>query len=140
MITKRSPTPPALFPESVVDDLQKDPDVKRVTGRFETELPTNDAKGEATKVHLVGIRRPEDDRIENLEPATGVWFNTPGGDDIVVDQVAADRFNAHVGETFELKGLHASKKSESSASYKSRRYSRHIFQRCMCRWKRCSDF
>jgi putative ABC transport system permease protein len=97
-----------LFAESLVDQIRKDPDVKRITGRLEVDNTITDAKGETHKEHLIGVRRPIDTRIENLEPKTGTWFDTPGGNVVVLDQVAAELAGVKVGDTFTLTGPHAS--------------------------------
>jgi putative ABC transport system permease protein len=95
-----------FFTESVVDQLRSDPDVKRVTGRLEADNQTTDEKGESHKQHLTGIRRPIDNRIENLEPTKGQWFDTPDGNVVVIDQVAAQLAKVSVGDTYTLVGPH----------------------------------
>jgi putative ABC transport system permease protein len=101
-----------LFPESIVDSIRKDPDVKRITGRLEVDNVTTDAAGDAVgqirKQHLIGIRRPLDNRIENLDPKVGKWFESPDGNVAVIDQVAAELSKATVGDTFKLTGPHGS--------------------------------
>jgi putative ABC transport system permease protein len=104
VITRRSMTV-NQFSESLVDQLRADPDVKRVTGRLEVDNVFTDAKGEVHKQHLIGLRRPVDTRVENLEPAKGAWFDTPDGDVAVIDQVAAQIGAVSVGDTFPLVGL-----------------------------------
>ncbi len=89
-----------LFPESVVDDLRRDPDVKRVTGRLEVEVEVGDAEGKSPVGHypqVTGLRRPEDTRVEQLDLRQGHWFDTDTGDVAVIDQVAADHLHASVG-------------------------------------------
>ena len=103
VITRRSVTT-NNFPESVVEDLRKDPDVKRVTGRLEMKNYFTDSKGESHQQNLVGIRRPIDNRIENLEPAVGQWFDTADGNVAVIDQVAAELANVTVGGIYHLSG------------------------------------
>lgn len=92
-------------PESVVDELSRWPEIKRATGRLEMDNVLIDKDGQI--VHgrgalIVGIRRPQDDRIENLVLTDGQFFNTADGDVAVVDQVAADKLKVHVGDTFTL--------------------------------------
>ncbi len=99
--------PNATFPETLVDELRADPDVKRVTGRLEVENILLDASGKAIEGHpaqVIGLRRPIDTRVETLEPTSGGWFNTPDGDVAVVDQVAAEKTGAPLGGTFTLPG------------------------------------
>jgi putative ABC transport system permease protein len=95
-----------FFNESIVDQLRADPDVKRVTGRLEVDNQSTDEKGEPHKQHLTGLRRPQDTRIENLEPTKGQWFDTPNGDVVVIDQVAAQLANVTVGDYYTLVGPH----------------------------------
>ena len=88
------------FPESIVDQLRRDPDVKRVTGRLEIEQAVGDAKGVSPVGHLpqvTGLRRPEDTRVEQLDLKQGRWFEANTGDVAVIDQVAADNLHAGVG-------------------------------------------
>jgi putative ABC transport system permease protein len=105
VITERrsSVTP---FSEKIVDMLRADPQVKRVTGRWETETPLQDKTGKTIEQHpaqLIGLRRPIDTRVESLEPNVGKWFDTPDGNFAVIDQVAADKMSVGVGGTFTLK-------------------------------------
>ena len=106
VITKRGLSS-NLFSETTVDELRKDPAVKRVTGRLEVDNVFTDEKGETHKQHLVGIRRPIDNRIENLETRSGNWFDTPGGNVVVIDQVAAELARVKVGDNYKLTGPHA---------------------------------
>ena len=95
------------FDEKIVAMLRADPDVKRVTGRWETENPLLDKDGKKAEGHpaqFVGLRRPEDTRVESLEPKVGKWFDKPDGDVAVIDQVAAERMKVNVGDTFLLPG------------------------------------
>jgi ABC-type lipoprotein release transport system permease subunit len=95
------------FDEKLVAMLRADPDVKRVTGRWETENPLLDKDGKKAEGHpaqFVGLSRPEDTRVESLEPKAGKWFDTPDGDVAVIDQVAAERMKVGVGDTFTLPG------------------------------------
>ncbi len=99
--------PHPSFPESVVDDLRRDPDVKRVTGRLEVDQAVTDVHGDSSVGHLpqvTGLRRPEDTRVEQLDVRQGGWFNTNDGDDAVIDQVAADRLHVGLGGTIVLPG------------------------------------
>jgi putative ABC transport system permease protein len=107
VITRRG-SATGLFSEAVVDELRKDPDVKRVTGRLEVDNSFADEKGDTHKQHLVGIRRPLDTRIENLEPRSGKWFDTPNGNVAVIDQVAAELAKVNVGDNFVLTSPHGS--------------------------------
>jgi putative ABC transport system permease protein len=101
VITRRSITA-NNFPESIVDDLRKDPRVKRVTGRMEMKNYFTDSKNESHEQNLVGIRRPIDDRIENLEPTIGKWFDTPDGKFAVIDQVSAELQHVGIGGLYHL--------------------------------------
>ncbi|HSV14577.1 MAG TPA: ABC transporter permease, partial [Tepidisphaeraceae bacterium] len=99
--------PHANIPESVVWDMRKDPDVKRVTGRLELESGLVNAKGEpiaARPAQIIGVRRPEDDRVENLNIVKGDWFETASGNVALIDQVAAEKLGVNIGGTFDLPG------------------------------------
>ena len=80
---------------------------------METENPLLDKDGKKAEGHpatFVGLRRPIDDRIESLEPKVGKWFDTPDGNVAVIDQVAADRMQVGLGDTFTLPGAKTSLK------------------------------
>lgn len=96
----------SFFPESVVDQLRQDPDIKRVTGRLEVDNVNTDDKGDTHRQHLTGLRRPIDTRIENIELTHGRWFDTADGDVAVIDQVAAELAKVSVGGTITLHGAH----------------------------------
>jgi putative ABC transport system permease protein len=107
MLTKKATgnDPHPSFPESIVDDLRRDPDVKRVTGRLEAEAVVADAKGQTPPGHLpqvTGLQRPEDTRVEQLDVRQGRWFDASDGDVAVIDQVAAETLHAGVGGTITL--------------------------------------
>jgi putative ABC transport system permease protein len=107
MLTKKAvgSDPRPTFPESIVDELRRDPDVKRVTGRLETEAVVADAKGVSPVGHLpqvTGLHRPEDTRVEQLDVRHGKWFDTSDGDVAVIDQVASDNLHAGVGGTITM--------------------------------------
>ena len=107
MLTKKGPgsDPHPSFPESLVSDIARDPDVKRVTGRLETEAVVGDATGKSPAGHLpqvTGLHRPQDTRVEQLELHQGRWFDTDDGDVAVIDQVAAQNLHAGVGGTITL--------------------------------------
>src|SRR5688572_23946661 len=96
------------FPQSIVEELERDPDVARVNPRLDTSTGLIDSKGELVSIggaHVVGIRRPQDRNPENLQKAAGEWFNTEEGNVAVIDQVAAsDVLKAKVGDSFSLPG------------------------------------
>src|SRR5262245_41886147 len=65
--------------ESLVDELRRDADVSRVTGRLEIETNLLDASGNpigGRPAQVIGVRRPQDTRIENLTIVHGEFFNT----------------------------------------------------------------
>ena len=110
MLTKRTiaSDPRPTFPESVVDAVRRDPDVKRATGRLEADLTVLDAKGQPPPGHMpvvTGLKRPDDDRVEQLTLKAGRWFDSADGDDAVIDQVAVDVLHAGVGDTIALQGF-----------------------------------
>src|SRR4051812_42397606 len=77
--------------EAVAEEVRKDPDVAAVNTRLETEIavadPAATLAGRAAQV--IGIKRPEDKRVDRLEVVAGGWFEGDSGDVAVVDQVAA---------------------------------------------------
>jgi putative ABC transport system permease protein len=106
MITRQG-DPHAGIPETLVEQLRLDSDVKKVTGRLELESGLVDAKGQpimGRPAQVIGIRRPEDDRIENLSIRAGQWFDASDGDVAVIDQVAAEKLSVNIGDSFTLPG------------------------------------
>src|SRR5688500_20324724 len=62
------------FPQSIVDELERDPDVARVNPRLDSTTGLLDAKGELVSIggaHAVGIRRPRGRNHEQLRTAAG---------------------------------------------------------------------
>ncbi len=99
--------PHANIPETVVWEMRKDPDIKRVTGRLELENGLIDASGQplpGRPAQVIGIRRPDDTRVENLNVKLGTWFDVADGDVAIIDQVAAEKLHVGVGDTFLLPG------------------------------------
>src|SRR5688500_2704711 len=96
------------FPQSIVEELERDPDVARVNPRLDTNTGLIDAKGELMSIggaHVVGLRRPQDRNAESLTKAAGDWFESDDGNVAVIDQVAAsDILKAKVGDEFSLPG------------------------------------
>src|SRR5258707_1662154 len=87
MITHKS-DPHANIPQTLVDQIGADPDVKRVTGRLELENGLVDSAGQPIVGHpaqVIGIDRPADTRVENLTMKSGDWFDSSTGDVAVID-------------------------------------------------------
>src|SRR5438552_18545485 len=73
MVTRRGHYP---MDETLVDELRADPDVANVTARLENESAILDASGkpiEGRGASIIGIRRPEDKRVEQLPRVAGQW-------------------------------------------------------------------
>jgi len=103
-ITQRDETRSGI-PESIVAELRKDPRVKRVNGRLETDSRLLDKDGQAIMrmgTHVIGIHRKEDDRIDRLRVIQGRWFNDEEGKVAVIDQGVAQRLDVKVGQTIAL--------------------------------------
>jgi putative ABC transport system permease protein len=94
-------------PESVMQELGRDVDVQRVTGRLDIAADVYDKDSqplEKSTFHIVGIRLPDDTRIASLVIESGQWFdsNTSAADAAVVDQVAAQTLKVKVGDWFAI--------------------------------------
>src|SRR3954471_8208434 len=79
-------------PETLVEEIRRDPRVKRVTGRLETESRLMDGKGTLVPHHeadIIGLNRPDDDRVDQLKLVDGKWFDSSEGNDAVIDQGVA---------------------------------------------------
>ncbi|MEA2734775.1 MAG: putative transport system permease protein, partial [Humisphaera sp.] len=95
------------FPQALVEEIERDPDVARVTPRLDTASGLIDAKGELVSyggAQIVGIRRPADKNVEQLQKAAGEWFESDEGNVAVVDQAAAELLKAKEGDDFSLPG------------------------------------
>ena len=95
------------FPQSIVEQLERDPDVSAVNPRLDTSTGLVDARGELVSnggAQIVGLRRPQDKNPEGLAKVAGEWFETDEGNVAVVDQVAAEMLKANVGDDFYLPG------------------------------------
>ncbi len=107
--------------ESLVAELRRDPDVQRATGRLELETGLIDSSGKpipGRPAQIIGIRRPDDTRIENLNFIHGKFFETSDENVAVIDQGAARVLKdpkrpagdekaptLAVGDTFRLPGV-----------------------------------
>jgi putative ABC transport system permease protein len=113
----RSYDPRKGIDESVVDQLRADPDVKSAIARLELETGLIDIQGRPVPgrpASVIGIRRPDDKRVESMEMEEGAWFDNSDENVAVIDQVAAkylkdfyskggdDAPQLHVGDTFTL--------------------------------------
>jgi putative ABC transport system permease protein len=92
------------MPQTLIDRVEVDPSVARVTGRLETVvgLEENGAKKLGRSVELVGIRRPQDTRVDELVMEAGDFFDESEGNVAVIDQVAADALGVAVGDTITM--------------------------------------
>ena len=100
----------ASFAQAVVRQLAQDPDVKTVSSRLQANLPLIDmhlaTAPEVGVALVIGIRRDLDQAVNSISLESGSWFDASGGDVAVLDQVAAERMNVKVGQTFSLPGPH----------------------------------
>src|SRR5690349_7412699 len=76
----------------IADAVRNDPDVATITTRLETELAVADLSRTITgrTAQVIGIKRPDDKRVDRLDVVKGGWFDDDTGDVAVVDQVAAE--------------------------------------------------
>jgi putative ABC transport system permease protein len=82
----------AAVPQSLVEELNRDPDVKDAVGRLELDAVVQTSSGRklpGRAAQVIGVRRPQDRQVESLNKVAGEWFNTSDGDVAVVDQVIA---------------------------------------------------
>ncbi len=96
------------MPQSLVDDLRKDPEVVNAFGRLEADTGMLDNKEgkviPATIAELIGVDRPADDDVTRTPVESGAWFNANAGDVAVIDQRAAELMKVSVGDTILLPG------------------------------------
>jgi putative ABC transport system permease protein len=107
-------------PYSLVTDLKNDPRVKSATGRLETEsrlldpedptsMPSTQTATGRVKMrryaHVIGIHRPDDNRVSQLTLTEGHWFNSATGNVAVIDTNIAERQNLSVGGIITLPGI-----------------------------------
>jgi len=113
-----------LVPQRLVDLLNQDPDVREASGRLTSRRALPRAPGavgpsrsaqhvqagglpaDQINVELIGIRRGLDSKTESMEINSGRWFESPGGNFAVIDQVAQDKLGINIGDNLELPGLH----------------------------------
>ena len=101
----RAPNDPIGVSAQIVDELRKDPDVRRADGHLDvpTYIPDPADKEAPTKhVHLIGIDRPSDRRVDRLPLEHGQWFETSTGNVAVIDQVVATILKVSVGDDITL--------------------------------------
>jgi putative ABC transport system permease protein len=95
---------PIGVPGSLVDELRRDPAVRRADGRLSVRsfIPDPERPGGNRHILAVGIDRPGDQRASRLTMESGSWFETSTGDVAVIDQAAADVMHVKVGDNFSL--------------------------------------
>jgi putative ABC transport system permease protein len=92
--------------DALIAQLRADPDVQRVDGRFETggTLAQADGTPAESRVAVIGIRRPQDNRSDYLKLTAGAWFNKPDTNEAMIDQAVAESLKVGVGDEFLLPG------------------------------------
>jgi len=107
-ITRPQQIADGMVPLNLDAQLSADPDVKHLTARLEviTRLMDKDNKLTERTLHVVGIQRPQDTRIDSLIVQAGEWFPASDGNFAVVDQVAAATLHVDVGEWFSIPSDH----------------------------------
>jgi putative ABC transport system permease protein len=92
----------------VVDAIAADPDVETVIGRLETETRLVTEKDEiiqGPEAQVIGVRRPEDKELDKLPMTEGRWFETSDAQEVVIDQVIAEKLKLKIGGTLTLPAL-----------------------------------
>src|SRR6476469_6086653 len=98
---RRKQNPSVGMPESIVQELRKDPDVRGADARYETNNLLTDLPGELSASSAIfGVRRPEDRRSDFLKMDAGKWFDTSTGDVAVIDQGVKEALKLNVGDEF----------------------------------------
>ncbi len=142
-------------PYSIVAELKADRRVKSATGRLETEsrlqdpddptsVPSTQTATGTVKMrryaHVIGIHRPDDDRISQLTLTEGHWFNSATGNVAVIDTNIADRQKLSVGGMITLPGIAGDLKLKVVGIVrKPGIMAGGSCTRCMCRWKHCRN-
>ena len=106
-ITRSKGDPHGTFPQSIVNDLRADPQVKLALIRYGSGSLLLDAKGKkipGRPVDLIGLRRPEDTAVEALQMEAGEWFSVSKGQYAVIDQILAKRLKLDIGGKITLAG------------------------------------
>ncbi len=98
----------------VLSLIEADPRVRRADPRLEVNSTLLDRQGNTItgqsitgglRAELVGIRRPQDTRVDQLMLTAGSWFDTADANVAVIDQAAAELLDVTVGDTFSLPGF-----------------------------------
>jgi putative ABC transport system permease protein len=116
-----------VVPESLVKELNADSAVRLAVGRLNSWRELERAAGQAGPkrtaqhlaagampadkigVQLIGVRRPQDTSIDSFDLRAGRWFDASTGNDAVIDQVAAEKIGAHIGDSAIIPGVHEDK-------------------------------
>ena len=106
----RTSDPTKGIDRSIVSALQRDPRVKRVFGRLDSDAPLPAVEGERTGVFaprasIVGVERQNDPLLDWLKLSSGRWFE-PGERGFVIDDTLADRQKLKAGDEITLEGQH----------------------------------
>jgi putative ABC transport system permease protein len=92
--------------DALIARMRQDPDVQRVDGRYETggTLARADGTPAESRVAIIGIRRPQDNRSDYLKLTAGGWFNRADTNEAVIDQAVAESLQVGVGDDFLVPG------------------------------------
>ncbi len=89
--------------EDLLTQISQDPAVEEADGRLEMEIGLMNSAGAplaGRSAQVIGVSRPRDTRVETLVMEQGQWFDSPDGNDAVIDQVAQQRLGVSLGGTF----------------------------------------
>ena len=107
-ITKAN-NPSGGTPDTILDELRRDPDVAKIDGRYEIANALADSEGrpKPKRAAVIGLRRPEDTGSDFLKLTKGAWFQTSRGNVAVIDQAVAESLKLDIGGEFMLPGVGA---------------------------------
>ena len=107
-ITKQN-NPSGGTPDTILDELRRDPDVAKVDGRYELANALADSAGrpKPKRAAVIGLRRPQDTGSDFLKMTKGAWFDTARGNVAVIDQAIAESLKLDIGSEFMLPGIAA---------------------------------
>ncbi len=104
----RQNDPHGGVPEGLIERLRTDPAVRNAIGRIEVQnglVDQSSGESEPGKMaSVIGICRPQDMLVSNLQVTAGQWFEGAEGDVAVIDQAVATNLKLSPGDTLLMPG------------------------------------
>lgn len=100
------------LPQSLLEELRADPEVRRAFGRYEASIQLRDTEGNwpVGQMSVLGVDPQQDGYLQRLPLSYGRLFTSPDAQEVVIDQGAKRVLKVDVGGEIEIPGPDGAKK------------------------------